>query len=164
MKLSNFVKGPSLGTIGAMAVTVTGGSPEDRLAVKSVIYNALEGARFRGVEYIKEDVPYSFGDVVGLVNEPVEDAESLLTMCAEFNPLLFRTSIVVESAPSLLQSGIEPAEIRGGWVVDPDAVERGDAVSQGYLPGSEAWERAQRTAANDSVKEVVIEGTVRFKF
>lgn len=164
MKLSNFVKGPSLGTIGAMAVTVTGGSPEDRLAVKSVIYNALEGARFREVEYIKEDVPYSFGDVVGLINEPVEHAESLLGMCAEFNPLLFHTSIVVESAPCLLQSGIAPEEIRGGWVSDPDAAEYSTAMTNGYMPGSEAWERAQKSAANDSVKEVVIEGTVRFKF
>lgn len=152
------IAGPDPSYVGAMAVTVTGGTAEDRLAVKNVIFNALEGRKFREVNYVEEDIPYSFAREVGEINEPVEHDESLLSMCVELNPLLFYTSITLESAPSLLEGGVQPDEIRHGWKVDPSTVE------QGRRDMNEAWERAQRTAANDGVKEVTIEGTVRFKF
>jgi hypothetical protein len=147
MKLNDEIKGPDPSYVDAMSVVVTGGTPEDRLAVKSVIFNALEGAEFRQVNYLLEDVPYAIREVGGQYNqviEPVEDARSILEMCAELNPLLFYTSITLESHPSLAASGHVPEEVRQGrWPED---------------------EQVQKPAANDSVREVVIEGTVRFKF
>jgi hypothetical protein len=86
----------------AMSVVVTGGDAETRLAVKNVIFNALEGAKFRELNYIPEDIPYQLGDDAMELSEPVEDSRSLLEMCAQANPLFFFTDITIESAPTLL--------------------------------------------------------------
>lgn len=162
MRFNDAIKGPDPSYVGAMAVTVTGGTAEDRLAVKSVIFNALEGAKFSCMDYVDEDIPNMFADLgKARIMEPVEDVASLLELCVEANPLLFYTSITLESAPSLLQGFVQPEDIRRGWAPDPDVI-----------PNNEAWERVTsdlnkrhgNEPANDSVKEVVIEGTVRFKF
>lgn len=158
MKFNDNIKGPDPSYVGAMSVVITGGSSDDRLAVKSVIFNALEGAKFREVDYIKEEVtpeplgPHQAPTVV--VSEPVQHVESLLDAMVEMNPLLFYTSITLESHPSLLASGVAPDEVRLGWKPD---------VFIDPAPNNAVWERALRPAANEEGKVVEVsfnDGTV----
>lgn len=155
MELNDSIQGPDPAYPDALSVVVTGGNAETRLAVKNVIFNALEGEGFRETWYSKEDVPVNLSSDGGpfLMTEPVENAGSLLSLCEALNPLLFFTPITIESHQSLTERGRNPQEVRDGrW---PE-----DQLADNNL----AWERAQKPAANDTIKEVVIEGTVRLKY
>lgn len=162
MRLNDNVEGPAIGVVDSMSVVVSGGNAATRLAVKNVIFNALEGSRFREVEYVSEITPQGCvlaaipddGGPPMQINEPVEDAESLLQVIVRTNPLLFHTPIKIESHQSLLESGQSPIDARwhnrverNSELISSHQLEAIDRVRNTFEAKGDpnaGWERAQQ--------------------
>lgn len=110
-----------------MNVLVTGGKEDDRALIQDVIFNALEGAGFRGLYY--EANAYSA--------EPPMEVKSILDAMKEQNPAFFDMPITIETAKRVYDT-------EGGTITEAcDFPEE--------VPNNEAWQRVTRDSSGKRV-------------
>lgn len=130
-----------------MCVTISGGKDDDRAVLQDVIFNALEGAGFRSLDYAAN--AYS--------NTPAPEVKSMLDAMKESNPGFFDMDITVETVDRIYDTN-------NGLIKYPDEVEAYQSMPDPEETRA-AWERAQRTAANEPLKTVeIIGGNVVIRF
>lgn len=96
---------------------ITGGTTDTRALVQDIVFNALEGAGFRNLDYV----------VGGLAEEPTPDVQSLLDAMKDQNPHLFETRISIENHPrawevnSVVQ--LHPSDVQTSQITKLSGVE-----------------------------------------
>jgi hypothetical protein len=124
-----------------MSVLVTGGKEDDRAVIQDVIFNALEGAGFRGLSY--EANAYSA--------EPPMEVKSILDALKEQNPAFFDMPITIESARRVYDTD-------QGNVTNPRDFPKD-------VPNNDAWDRVTTyTAPGSKIKMELADGALVIRF